>query len=139
MWRDVVDIWDRDGVGYEIPDVLDPSRHFVYNHAIWADNIYLIADTAQKTQHLVTSFTDVLLDWGPSWKRSSLELLVAGDQSPCVVQARVHDQIVDFKRVEKLSVLGTFVSSKFDQYHEDIRGRTDCARRAFFAQISYVK
>jgi len=54
-----------------------------YLHALWADDIYLVATSAQDLQYLLTSLTTCFRDWGLSWKPDSLEYMIAGGATPC--------------------------------------------------------
>eukprot|EP00959_Pyramimonas_sp_CCMP1952_P082735 1729038-Pyramimonas_sp.AAC.1 len=55
MWRDVIARLDQRGVGVEMPCHDDPCRYARWNHALWADNIFLAAKTASEAQEAATA------------------------------------------------------------------------------------
>ena len=101
MWGAVFASWEEEGVGYELPDVHEPSVSHLVHHAVWADNVYVISHTAAQLQTQITTLTRTLNDWGMQWKRDSLELLVVGAPSevPVTIMTRVDDEEVPFKQV----------------------------------------
>ena len=137
MWRDVVARFDTAQMGYEIPDVHNPAQYLHYSHALWADNVFLVAKSAAEAQKMTDDFTSALRDWGMEWKEDSLELMVCG--SPCEkeITVQIWENRVPFKRVQALNVLGFSVPNVYGSQHDDVAQRIQCARRAFFAQLPY--
>lgn len=83
MWSQTLLEWDRQSLGYEI--ALRPRSgeeeaiRLRYNHALWADNVVVIASSKEKLQRQMIELTDALHAWHLAWKPSSLEYIVFGE------------------------------------------------------------
>eukprot|EP00959_Pyramimonas_sp_CCMP1952_P243906 5098678-Pyramimonas_sp.AAC.1 len=93
MWRDVIARLGQRGVGVEMPCHDDHCRYARWNHALWADNIFLAAKSALEAQVAATAFTTALRDWGMEWKEESLDMMVCGTQYTDTVTVQIGSRI----------------------------------------------
>ena len=101
LFSQLVEIWDDMGLGFGIG-----SR--TINHIIWANNIWLLADSRDTLLRLVDSTTQVFWQNGLYWKPSSLCWMAAGADVDCSsFPVQCVDEVVECKRVEKWTVLGS--------------------------------
>eukprot|EP00959_Pyramimonas_sp_CCMP1952_P262306 5485075-Pyramimonas_sp.AAC.1 len=71
------------------------------------------------------------------WKGDSLDMMVCGTQYTDAVTVQIGPRTVPFKHVDSLNVLGYQVPRTFTSTRQDVQGRVQQARRAFFAQVQY--
>eukprot|EP00973_Karenia_brevis_P020832 2862981-Karenia_brevis.AAC.1 len=64
--------WKSEGCGIELPDVGRTT------HLIWADNIYLLANSTKQASNMFTALSQQLLRRRMTWKEQSLQLLSVG-------------------------------------------------------------
>ena len=81
VMEDIVDYWEKIGEGLTLSLKIDnkgKTEDITFEHILWADNIILLADTAEKLENMAQMVTDKLYSIGFKWKPKSLEVLTGG-------------------------------------------------------------
>eukprot|EP00959_Pyramimonas_sp_CCMP1952_P134586 2816489-Pyramimonas_sp.AAC.1 len=65
MWADIVQEWDKGGLGYECINLNQTTETAVVNHLIFADNVYIIGSglNPKAFQQQLNDFTLALHQW----------------------------------------------------------------------------
>eukprot|EP00959_Pyramimonas_sp_CCMP1952_P445877 9335100-Pyramimonas_sp.AAC.1 len=71
------------------------------------------------------------------WKEDSLEMMVCGSQYTDTVAVQIGSRTVPFEIVDSLNMLGYQIPRTFTSTRQDVQGRVQQARRAFFAQVQH--
>ena len=98
--------WNNEGIGYRI------NGHEAH-HAIWADNIILIANTPEEAQRMINDVTQSIMDAEFEWKPTSLECMTTGELQDEVIDLYTwsNDDYQRIPQVKEITLLGT----KLDQ------------------------
>ena len=69
--RDTIKSWEDRQIGYHIAALNDDQKTFTYtesNHAVWADNVFLVAKNVDEAQTMLNEITTALLNANLQWK-----------------------------------------------------------------------
>ena len=85
------------------------------SHLIWRDSIWLLADSRESIQQMVTEATDAIRAGGFMWKEQSLQTMAGGDatmEDAAGIRCAVGDSIVEFAPVQRMLVLGELFDNR---------------------------
>eukprot|EP00973_Karenia_brevis_P013039 1770684-Karenia_brevis.AAC.1 len=102
--------WKDQAYGINLPGI------GLTSHALWADNVYLLAKSRREATDMFTQLTEQLMRRGMSWKPQSLQILSAGctgrqrgDVKVCINE---HDYLV--QHVATMEALGILLCDTHD-------------------------
>ncbi len=101
----VVPVWHESEYGI----VLNGRR---YSHAVWADNVWLLATCPRHFQSMVNSLTTLFHEYGLEWKLDSLMFMDSRQDETVSLTTSAQGQHVDIPAVEGMPVLGTWLDIK---------------------------
>ena len=89
------------------------EAHGMVNHAIWADNIFLFASSAEQQKQMAQALANALEAWELRWKFSSLQVMLCGNISKdvCDLSVQLYGTSLTYKQVVAMEVLGGLVSN----------------------------
>ena len=131
--------WQKEGTGYHITD--DNGAKHECNHAIWADNVFLIANNTEEAQTMLDEITAKLQEIDLHWKAKDVAFMTVGDIKDDLIDLRTWldgdpDQLIPQNTT--LTVLGT----QLDQTgttHTSYHYRQQKAERVFWKYYRQTK
>ena len=103
----VVRKWSKEGWGARLYD------GHVISHAIWSDNIYIFASSAQEFRTMLEDLTDAFACHGFTWKADSLEYMALGTDGDAATLIIKHREVTyTYQKVTQMIVLGVLLDSK---------------------------
>ena len=101
-------LWKASGYGINLDGRL-------WTHAVWADNVWLFANSAEHLTLMIRRLTDVFNSWCLNWKLDSLCYMVSSaDAEHGDLQVLCNDVIYAIPRVDSMPVLGCLFDRKGD-------------------------
>ena len=101
----------QNGLGFRFSNVADESE-LLFNHLVWADNLYFFVSTFEHAQFIAQLVTECLGRAGLRWTRKSLQMVVAmgteDEGEELTVQCDAQGSMV-FNRLEATPSLGEMV------------------------------
>ena len=98
-------------------------------HALWADNIFLLAASVDQFRIMSQELTTAIYEHTLAWKECSLQMLCPGDTEMDVLVYTKDGASLQFKQVAEMSVLGIMLdrvgSSRLSLDHRLLRGEAN--------------
>lgn len=132
MWKliiyfllsNLVPLWQESGWGFTLNDYVSASGEFCSSprkitHLVWADNIWILADTFPMMEAMVCSLTRYINYYGLVWKEKSLKTMSTRIGGTTDLQLATLDENLEptemmILAVNELKVLGTKIDEKGD-------------------------
>ena len=127
----VVESWERRQFGLRLAEC-----ETGITHAIWADNVWLIATSASELRTMTDELTEAIYSAKLQWKASSLEILCAGRIQSTTPEMTILTPSLDlltYKVVRTMEVLGSLLDSK-GSIPTPVQHRTCKAEAGFWAK-----
>ena len=110
-WGGPLEKCKQNGLGFRFSNVADESE-LLFNHLVWADNLYFFVSTFEHAQFIAQLVTECLGRAGLRWTRKSLQMVVAmgteDEGEELTVQCDAQGSMV-FNRLEATPSLGEMV------------------------------
>lgn len=85
---------------------------FLLNHLIWADNIFLFAETQQQLRMMILEIGNELEKAKMHWKADSLKIMSTDNEDLLPDTIRQGRRVFKIEKVDKMMVLGTEVDQR---------------------------
>jgi len=127
----LIPTWIARSLGY-----LPRGSTDMLTHLLWADNVFLFANSLENLKTMIVEVTAVIHSAGMDWKPTSLEFLKgaettsSADQTPLFTFA-YDESILPFEEKQEIKALGVLFDRRGDT-SASIEHRITCASRLFF-------
>ena len=128
--------WYERKLGYPLGTVGSPNDWNLTN-MMWADNVYVFANTDQQLSVMIKEMTIALRRYGFQWKQESLMYMntVSPEANGNLIIDTL-EQPIALTHVQAMDVLGVRIDKRFKE-HDDIHHRWELAEKTFWCDKSY--
>ena len=83
------------------------------NHAVWADNVFLVANHATEAQLMLDEITQALNNANLHWKAKEAAIMTVGalSETDVILTAWLEQKYMQIKQKRELTILGSLIDN----------------------------